>query len=104
MFLEQIFGHNWTEKVVEVFSDSRNAWFREDADEVEESLILSNAPELIAAGQWLWRIPNPPTLPTEVCPKLAIAMGQNVEIRLNGRARDPSSSSCFIFCCQPESV
>ena len=79
MFLEQIFGRNWTEKVVAVFSDSRNAWFREDADEVEESLILSNAPELIAAGQWLWRIPNPPTLPMEVSPKLAIAMGQNVE-------------------------
>ena len=28
----------------------------------------SDAPELVAAGQWVWRIPNPPTLPTGACP------------------------------------
>ena len=74
-----MFGRNWTEKVVALFSDSRIAWFREDQDEVEESLILCDAPELLAAGQWVWRIPNPPTFPTGACPKLAIAMGQNAE-------------------------
>ena len=42
------------------------------------SLCSSDAPELVAAGQWVWRIPNPPTLPTGACPKLAIAMANSV--------------------------
>ena len=74
-----MFGRNWTEKVVALFSDSRIAWFKDDQGEVEDTLLLSDAPELLAAGQWVWRIPNPPALPTGACPKLAIAMGQSVE-------------------------
>ena len=74
-----MFGRNWTEKVVALFSDSRIAWFKDDQDEVEDTLLLSNAPELLAAGQWVWRIPNPPTLPTGACHKLAIAMEQSVK-------------------------
>ena len=74
-----MFGRNWTEKVVALFSDSRIAWFKDDQDEVEDTLMLSDAPELLAAGQWVWRIPNPPNLPAGACPKLAIAMGQSVK-------------------------
>ena len=72
-------GRNWTEKVVALFSDSRMSWFREDEDEIEDSLILSDAPELLAAGQWVWRIPRPPSVPRGACPYLAIAMGQDRE-------------------------
>ena len=74
-----MFGRNWTEKVVALFSDSRIAWFKDDQDEVEDTLLLSDAPELLAAGQWVWKIPHPPTLPAGACPKLAIAMGQSVK-------------------------
>ena len=72
-------GPNWTKKVVALFSDSRLAWFKEEADDLEDSVMLSDAPELLAAGQWVWRIPDPPSLPKGACPKLAIAAGQNVE-------------------------
>ena len=72
-------GRNWTEKVVVLFSDSRIAWFREGHNEAEECLTLSDAPELLAAGQWVWRIPHPPSLPSGACPKLAIAMGKSVK-------------------------
>jgi len=78
-YKKRMFGRNWTEKVVALFSDSRIAWFKDDQGEVEDTLLLSDAPELLAAGQWVWRIPNPPALPTGACPKLAIAMGQSVE-------------------------
>ena len=78
-----MFGRNWSEKVVALFSDSRIAWFKEDEDEVEDTLMLSDAPELLAAGQWVWRIPNPPILPSGACPKLAIAMAQSVKEKAN---------------------
>ena len=69
-----MFGRNGTDKVVALFSDSHIAWLKDDQDEVEDTLMLSDASELLAAGQWVWRIP--PTLPTGACPKLAIAMGK----------------------------
>ena len=77
-----------------MFSDSRIAWFREVEDEVEveESLILSDAPEPLTAGQWVWWIPNPPTLPKGACPKLSIAMGQNVERK--------KAHSLPVCCCE----
>ena len=78
-FPERLLGRNWSSRVVCLFSDSRIAWLREDKEEVEDSLTLSDAPELLAAGQWVWRIPNPPALPTGACPKLAIAMGQSTK-------------------------
>jgi hypothetical protein len=39
-----MFGRNWTEKVVALFSDSRIAWFKYDQEEVEDTLMLSDAP------------------------------------------------------------
>merc|ERR1719336_996736 len=68
-------------KIVVLYSDSRLAWFREGSTVAEESILLSDAPELLAAGQWVWRIPRPPSLPTGACPKLAIACGTSVRER-----------------------
>ena len=78
MISERLLGRNWTQKVVALFSDSRLAWCREEADEIEESLLLSDAPELLAGGHWVWRIPNPPAFPPGACPKLSIALAESV--------------------------
>ena len=42
------------------------------------NIFSLDAPELLAAGQWVWRIPRPPSLPSGACPKLAIACGTSV--------------------------
>jgi len=80
-YKKRVVGRNWTEKIVVLYSDSRLAWFREGSTVAEESILLSDAPELLAAGQWVWRIPRPPSLPTGACPKLAIACGTSVRER-----------------------
>ena len=41
-------------------------------------MIIKDAPELLAAGQWVWRLPRPPSLPRGACPKLAIACASSV--------------------------
>ena len=41
-----MFGRNWTEKVVALFSDSRIAWFKDDQDEVEDTLMPPPPTEL----------------------------------------------------------
>jgi len=80
-YKKRVVGRNWTEKIVVLYSDSRLAWFREGQSIAEESILLSDAPELLAAGQWVWRIPRPPSLPSGACPKLAIACGTSVRER-----------------------
>jgi len=72
-YKKRVVGRNWTEKIVVLYSDSRLAWFRDCQSEAQDSILLSDAPELLAAGQWVWRIPRPPSLPKGACPKLAIA-------------------------------
>ena len=43
-----------------------------------DNMMITDAPELLAAGQWVWRLPRPPSLPRGACPKLAIACASSV--------------------------
>ena len=43
-----------------------------------DNMIITDAPELLAAGQWVWRLPRPPSLPRGACPKLAIACASSI--------------------------
>ncbi|KAK6639713.1 hypothetical protein RUM43_007988 [Polyplax serrata] len=62
---ERLFGRDWREEWVTLFDDSTIAWFKEkDRHQPEGSILVKEAPEMTAAGQWTLRIPGRPELPS----------------------------------------
>lgn len=62
---ERLFGKTWREEWVTLFDDSTLAWFKEkDRGSPEGALVIKEAPEMMAMGQWTLRIPARPDLPS----------------------------------------
>ena len=60
-FAERLFGKAWREHFVVLYEDSSVIWFRDrDRLDPEGGLFLRDAPEMLAAGQWVARVPNKP--------------------------------------------
>ena len=61
---ERLFGKAWREEWVVLYEDSTIAWFKEKGrGEPEGSLLVKDAPELLAVSHWTLRIPGRPDLP-----------------------------------------
>ena len=74
--VERLFGKAWKEEFVVLYEDSSVIWFRDrDRLDPEGGLFLRDAPEMLAAGQWVSRVPNKPEMPNGCDYKLSIAMG-----------------------------
>lgn len=64
-FSGRLFGKAWREEWVTLFDDSTIAWFKEkDNYKPEGSILVKEAPEMTAVGQWTLRIPGRPQLPS----------------------------------------
>ncbi|XP_059096373.1 uncharacterized protein LOC131890933 [Tigriopus californicus] len=75
-YKKKLFGKAWREEFVVLYEDSSVIWFRDrDRLDPEGGVFLRDAPELLAAGQWVSRVPVKPELPSGCDIKLAIAMG-----------------------------
>jgi hypothetical protein len=62
---ERLFGKAWREEWVVLYEDSTLAWFKEKGRlEPEGSLVVKEAPEMMAVSQWTLRIPGRPDLPS----------------------------------------
>ena len=73
---KRLFGKAWREEFVVLYEDSSVIWFRDrDRLDPEGGLFLKDAPEMLAAGQWVSRVPNKPEMPNGCDLKLSIAMG-----------------------------
>lgn len=63
-YKRRIFGKDWREEYVVLYDNSTLVWLKEkDKQEPEGLLILKDAPELMACGQYTVRVPNRPDLP-----------------------------------------
>ncbi|XP_067003194.2 uncharacterized protein [Anabrus simplex] len=62
---KRLFGKAWREEWVVLYEDSTLAWFKEKGRvEPEGSLVVKEAPEMMAVSQWTMRIPGRPDLPS----------------------------------------
>ncbi|KAJ9589951.1 hypothetical protein L9F63_016935, partial [Diploptera punctata] len=62
---QRLFGKAWREEWVVLYEDSTLAWFKEKGRlEPEGSLVVKEAPEMMAVSQWTLRIPGRPDLPS----------------------------------------
>jgi len=97
-FKKKLFGKVWRQEYVILYDDSSLIWFRapgekyngsvsgggggiangllhQDSSPPEGAIVLRDCPEMIAAGQWIGRVPNRPEFPAGINPKLSIAIG-----------------------------
>jgi len=78
-YKKRLFGKDWREMFVVLYEDSSLVWFRDrGAKRAEGSLRLLDSPDLIAAGQFVCRVPSAPTLPPGCCNNLAIAISNSI--------------------------
>ncbi|XP_046688797.1 uncharacterized protein LOC124374657 isoform X2 [Homalodisca vitripennis] len=62
---KRLFGRAWREEWVVLYEDSTLAWFKEKGrGEPEGSVVVKDAPEMLAVSQWTLRIPGRPVLPS----------------------------------------
>ncbi|XP_054258158.1 uncharacterized protein LOC128983048 [Macrosteles quadrilineatus] len=62
---KRLFGRAWREEWVVLYDDSTLAWFKEKGrGEPEGSVVVKEAPEMLAVSQWTLRIPGRPVLPS----------------------------------------
>ncbi|XP_022239466.1 uncharacterized protein LOC106457738 isoform X1 [Limulus polyphemus] len=73
---ERIFSKDWKEEYVVLFNDSTLVWFKDkDKMEPEGSVIIKNAPELMAYGPFTARVPKRPALPNGYRTSQLLAFG-----------------------------
>ncbi|XP_065216958.1 uncharacterized protein LOC135843128 [Planococcus citri] len=64
---KRIFGKNWKEKWVVLHEDSTIAWYKDKHKDKlispNGTIMLKEAPEMLAAGRFVFRIPGAPSLP-----------------------------------------
>lgn len=73
---KRLFGKAWREHFVVLYEDSSVIWFRDrDRLDPEGGLFLRDAPEMLAAGQWVARVPNKPEFPEACDMRQSIAIG-----------------------------
>ncbi|KAK7865429.1 hypothetical protein R5R35_012793 [Gryllus longicercus] len=64
-YKKRLFGKPWREEWVVLYEDSTLAWYKEKGRlEPEGSLVVKEAPEMMAVSQWTLRIPGRPDLPS----------------------------------------
>ncbi|XP_076360183.1 uncharacterized protein LOC143252221 [Tachypleus tridentatus] len=75
-YKKRIFGKDWREEYVVLFSDSTLMWFKDKGKmEPEGSVIIKNAPDLMAYGHFTARVPKKPILPNGFKTSQLIAFG-----------------------------
>jgi len=86
-FKKKLFGKVWRQEYVILYDDSSLIWFRghdrttagralhTDCSPPEGAVVLRDCPEMIAAGQWIGRVPNRPEFPPGMNPRQSIAIG-----------------------------
>lgn len=61
---ERIFGKDWREEYVVLYSDSTLAWYRDrNRSDPNGGIFVKEAPHMVAVGQWTSMIPYRPDLP-----------------------------------------
>lgn len=59
MLPERLFGSSWREEWVVLYEDSTLAWYKEKGKgEPEGSVIVKEAPDMLAVSQWTLRVPG----------------------------------------------
>lgn len=62
---ERLFGKDWKENWVVLFEDSTMAWYKhkEKLEMPNGTIIVKEAPEMLAVGEYTFRIPGTPQIP-----------------------------------------
>ncbi|XP_040576562.1 uncharacterized protein [Lepeophtheirus salmonis] len=79
-YKKRLFGRGWRQEFVVLYEDSSLVWMRDQHRlEVDGRIMLREAPDLIAASQWVSRVPQKPEPPFGCKLSHAIAIGSKHE-------------------------
>lgn len=79
--IERVFGKDWKENWFVLYEDSTLAWYKnkEKQEMPLGTLVLRDAPEMLAVGQFTFKIPGTPSLPPGSNYYQLIALGSKVK-------------------------
>ncbi|TRY78693.1 hypothetical protein TCAL_15285 [Tigriopus californicus] len=79
-YKKRIFGSNWRHGTLVLHQDSTLAWYPDNRDSKPDlGVLLKDAPEMIAAGQFSQNVPGRPDFPDGFDIKGAIAIGSKTK-------------------------